>query len=86
MDWATATVLMVVICVGLPLLIPIMQTLSKRRRRSARDDAQIAGLEQQVVTLQERVEALEAIVTDDRYRLSQEFDRLAEPESARVAD
>lgn len=86
MDWATAVVLIIVICVGLPLLIPIVQIWSKHQRRNAKDDAAVAGLEEQVVALQDRVEALEAIVTDERYRLSQEFDRLTEPEKARVAD
>ena len=86
MDWATATVLIIVVSVGLPMLIPILKIWSKGQRRDAEGDAVVAGLEQQVVALQERVEALEAIVTDDRYRLSQEFDRLTEPERARAAD
>lgn len=86
MDWSTATLLIVLLCVGLPMLPSILKAWRSSPRQSEGADATVHALEREVATLRERVTTLEAIVTDDGYRLTQEFDKLEStaPEAAKV--
>ena len=87
MDWATATLLIVLLSVGLPMLPATLKAWRSRPRQAEGAESTVRALEQEVATLRERVATLEAIVTDDGYRLTQEIDRLesAGQEAVRVA-
>jgi len=87
MDWPTATLLIVLLSVGLPMLPATLKAWRSGPRRDEQTDSTVHALEQEVATLRERVTTLEAIVTDDGYRLTQEIDRLESggSEAAKVA-
>ena len=76
MEWSTVVLLIVFMAVGLPILVGALKVWTARPRGRAEADAAVQGLEREVTALRERVTTLEAIVTDDGYRLTQEFDRL----------
>ena len=76
MDWSTAAFLIVLLSVGLPMMPRILKAWRSRPRQSEEAEANFQALEQEVMTLRERVTTLEAIVTDDGYRLTQEIDKL----------
>ena len=76
MDWSTVVLLIVFMAVGMPMLVGALRVWTSRPQGSAETDATVHGLEQEVAALRERVTTLEAIVTDDGYRLTQEIDKL----------
>ena len=89
MSWATASVLIVAMSLALPVVLQHMK--ASRRRSSRRGDSQRAEQhERELAELRERVETLESIVTDGRYQLEREFERLengeAPPRGPRQAD
>ena len=86
MDWSTVVLLIVFMAVGMPMLVGALKVWTSRPQGSAETDATVHSLEQEVAALRERVTTLEAIVTDDGYRLTQEFDKLetTTPEAERV--
>ena len=87
MAWSTVVLLTVFMVVGLPMLIGALKVWTSRPRHSSDEtDATVQALEQEMGTLRERVRTLEAIVTDDGYRLTQEFDKLeaTSPEAEKV--
>ncbi len=87
MDWPTATLLIVLLSVGLPMLPAVLKAWRSRPRQGEDAAATVHALEQEVTTLRERVATLEAIVTDDGYRLTREIDQLESTEhvAAKVA-
>ncbi|MDE0008749.1 MAG: hypothetical protein F4Y86_07745 [Gammaproteobacteria bacterium] len=87
MDWPTVTLLIVLLSVGLPMLPAILKAWRSGPRQAEEAESTVQALEQEVATLRERVATLEAIVTDDGYRLTQEIDRLEStgPEAVKVA-
>lgn len=87
MAWSTVVLLIVFMAVGLPMLVGALKVWTSRPRHSSDEtDATVQALEQEMGTLRERVKTLEAIVTDDGYRLNQEIDKLEStaPEEARA--
>lgn len=86
MDWSTVVLLIVFMAVGMPMLVGALKVWTSRPQGSAEADATVHSLEQEVAALRERVTTLEAIVTDDGYRLTQEFDKLeaTSPEAEKV--
>ena len=86
MDWSTVVLLIVFMAVGMPMLVGALKVWTSRPHGSAESDATVHNLEQEVAALRERVTTLEAIVTDDGYRLAQEFDKLeaTAPEAEKV--
>ena len=77
MAWSTVVLLIVFMAVGLPMLVGALKVWTSRPRHSSDEtDATVQALEQEMGALRERVKTLEAIVTDDGYRLTQEFDKL----------
>ena len=88
MAWSTVVLLIVFMAVGLPMLIGALKVWTSRPRQSDDEtDAQMQALEREMGVLRERVRTLEAIVTDDGYRLTQEIDKLEaeRPEAEKVA-
>ena len=77
MDWSTVVLLIVFMSVGMPILVGALKVWTSRPKGSAETDAVVESLGGEVAALRERVTTLEAIVTDDGYRLTQEIDRLA---------
>lgn len=77
MAWSTVVLLIVFMAVGLPMLVGALKVWTSRPRHGSDEtDATVQALEQEMGTLRERVRTLEAIVTDDGYRLTREFDKL----------
>ncbi len=84
MDWSTVVLLIVFMAVGLPMLVGALKVWTSRPQGSGEADATVQALEREVTALKERVTTLEAIVTDDGYRLTQEIDRLESTGAERV--
>ena len=67
------TMIVLVVAIGCGAGIAESYFKSKRHNRSSRQDE---GLNQELAELRGRVEVLEKIVTDKKYQLERELDRL----------
>ena len=87
MDWSTVVLLIVFMAVGMPMLVGALKVWTSRpSQQSEETNATVQSLEREVAALRDRVSTLEAIVTDDGYRLTQEIDKLetTSPEAEKV--
>ena len=75
MSTSAAIVLVAAMIFAVPLLA-IWTRRPRRERGSPEQDEVVEALEVEVLALRERVQNLEAIVTDDRYVLESEFEEL----------
>ena len=78
MAWSTAIFLIVAMSLCIPLYALRVRGQRNRRGRGAaeREEQLERKLGGEIAELRDRVETLERIVTDQRYGLDQEFDRL----------
>ena len=75
MDLWTMVVLIVFVCVGGGLISEYMKTQRVKAKTGANPEGQ-GELEAELAQLRARVETLEKIVTDERFDLGREIDRL----------
>ena len=75
MSWALAVFLIVAMILSIPLL-KIWTSHVRRNNTSRGDSERVGSVEAELAALRDRVETLERIVTDERYHLEREFDRL----------
>ena len=86
MDWSYLIFNLLVAAFAIPLLIAALRVWVKRlwtwssrprgaMRPAARSSA-VDDLEEELASLRERMAAVEAIVTDDGYRLTRELERI----------
>lgn len=74
----TAVAIVAIICWA----IVELRNGSKSKKKHQTDNNQNQQLQQQVDILQERVETLEKIVTDDKYQLNKQFEDLKKDDAA----
>jgi len=74
MAWPTAIFLIV----AMSLLIPLyaLRTKAQRGKRGRQDDEREQRFQREIDELRDRVATLERIVTDGRYHLDREFEKL----------
>ena len=72
MPWSMVVLIIVVMSLSIPLYALHVKSLRRRTDTSERDEQ----VDRELATLRDRVETLERIVTDRRYGLDREFERL----------
>jgi flagellar biogenesis protein FliO len=68
----TAIAIVAIVCWAIVELV----NGTRSKKTSKKDDLKNTELQQQLVTLKERVETLERIVTDEKYDLNRQFNEL----------
>jgi phage shock protein B len=74
----TAVAIVAIICWA----IVELRNGSKNKKKNQVDTQHTEHLQQQVSSLQERIETLEKIVTDDKYQLNKQFEDLHKDNAA----
>ena len=72
MPWSMVVLIIVTMSLSIPLYALHVKSLRRRTGATERDER----VDRELATLRDRVETLERIVTDRRYGLDKEFERL----------
>ncbi|MDP5032456.1 MAG: hypothetical protein NWQ54_07125 [Paraglaciecola sp.] len=68
----TAIAIVAIVCWAIVELV----NGTRGKKQGKKDEQKNSDLQQQIVTLKERIETLEKIVTDEKYDLNRQFDDL----------